>query len=495
MSLSTAPSALLQLTPKTLWQVFDLLTQCPRPSKHEETVLVALEQLCDEHSLNHIRDSVGNLIISKPASPGFENRQGVVMQGHIDMVPQKNADSRHNFETDPITTLIEDGWVTADGTTLGADNGIGVAAALAVLISKDIQHGPLELLITIDEESGMTGASGLQADSLNGDILLNLDTEDEGEIYVGCAGGVDVSAEINMAWQPLDNPNHKSAFEIAVKGLRGGHSGLDIDQGRANANKIINRFLMQYQAALNLSVFSFDGGTLRNAIARESFTQVVIETNKQSQLEAAISDFISEIQQEYASVEPNFIMESRPIELPKHVYTQHSLDAVMHSVAACTHGVTRMSHEFEGVVETSNNLAIVKSEADQVTILSLVRSLSDHARDDLARSIEATFLLAKARTEISGTYPGWKPDASSSMLSIMSQVYENEFSTPARIKVIHAGLECGLFSAPYPHWDMISIGPTIRHAHSPDEKVHIESVQKFWDFLLASLKAIPIKAD
>lgn len=493
MTSENAPSVLLQLSPKTLWQVFDLFTQCPRPSKHEETVLKAIEQLCDEHALSHSRDSIGNLIISKPATPGFENRQGVVMQGHIDMVPQKNADSNHNFETDPISTLIEDGWVTANGTTLGADNGIGVAAALAVLISKDLQHGPLELLITIDEESGMTGAYGLESDTLNGDILLNLDTEDEGEIYVGCAGGVDVSAELSMSWQALNNPENKTAIEIAVKGLRGGHSGLDIDQGRANANKIINRFLMTYQHPLNLSVFSFNGGTLRNAIPRESFTHVVIDSRDQPLLEQAIADFINEINLEYASVEPDFHIELNTIPLPKQVYTQPSLNSVLHSVAACTHGVTRMSQEFDGVVETSNNLAIVKSDGHKVSILSLVRSLSDTARDDLAKSIEATFILANADTHISGTYPGWKPDPCSNMLSIMTQVYETEFACPAKIKVIHAGLECGLFSQPYPHWDMISIGPTIRHAHSPDEKVHIESVQKFWDFLVASLKAIPIK--
>lgn len=489
----TKETAITHLKPSTLWQVFDLFTQCPRPSRYEETVLKAIESVCNQFSIIHKRDEAGNLIIIKPATKGMENRQGVVMQGHIDMVPQKNSNSNHDFVNDPITTLIEDGWVTADGTTLGADNGIGVAAALAVMIRDDIQHGPLELLITIDEESGMTGAYGLKPNSLSGDILLNLDTEDEGEIYVGCAGGVDVSASLAMGWIPLKQPNGLNAYEIAITGLRGGHSGLDINEGRGNANKLIIRFLLEYQESLELQVFGFNGGTLRNAIARESFTKIVIETSRSKELEAAIKKFYEDITLEYGSIESNFSIRSALVKVPDKVYSKESQERAINSIAACIHGVTRMSPEFDGVVETSNNLAIVKSDQNTLQILSLVRSLSDNARDDLAQSIAATFKLAKAEVEISGVYPGWKPNPESNMLSILSSTYKEEFNLKPKIKVIHAGLECGLFSKPYPHWDMISIGPTIRHAHSPDEKVHIESVEKFWRFLLVSLKAVPLK--
>ena len=485
-------ATITELKPSSLWNVFHLFTQHPRPSRHEEAVLCAIEALCDEHGLHHVRDDIGNLIIRKPATAGMENRKGVVMQGHIDMVPQKNADSVHDFLTDPISTYIEDGWVSAHGTTLGADNGIGVAAALAVLISNDIEHGPLELLITIDEESGMTGAYGLKSGWLESEILLNLDTEDEGELYVGCAGGVDISAEFKMQWQMP--PQNSIAFELAVRGLRGGHSGLDIDAGRGNANKIANRFLLEHMEPLGLSVFNFNGGTLRNAIPREAFTGIVIPNDQIDAMHQAIDEFKANMLAEFGSVESNLSIELIEQPLPSRVYDTTSSLAVIRSVAACVHGVTRMSPSFEGVVETSNNLAIVKSEADSVQVLCLTRSLSDSARDDLARSVAATFDLAGAAVTIAGEYPGWKPDPDSHILTVMSAVYESMYQVTPKVKVIHAGLECGLLGKPYPHWDMISMGPTIRHAHSPDEKVHIESVAKFWDYLLECLKHIPEKS-
>lgn len=483
------------LQPAALWKIFDLFTQHPRPSKHEEAVLCAIENLCDEHKLAHQRDKIGNLIIRKPATLGMEQKQTVVMQGHIDMVPQKNADSSHDFIKDPIRTqLIEDEhglWVTADGTTLGADNGIGVAAALAVLISDDIEHGPLEVLITIDEEAGMTGAEHLQPGWLNADILLNLDTEDEGELYVGCAGGVDISAQIPMTQEQI-HPDH-IAFELALTGLRGGHSGLNINDCRGNANKLINRFLLENAEALSLQISRFNGGTLRNAIARESFTNVVIPSDKQTQLAERIHVFLHTIQQELGSVEPTISLTANPIDLPEQVYTTNSAKRVISSVAACIHGVTRMSADFNHTVESSNNLAIVQSEGDHVTILCLARSLSDTARDDLGRSIAATFELAGANTKLSGHYPGWKPNADSKILTTCSDVHEKAFGYKPEVKVIHAGLECGLLGKPYPHWDMISFGPNIRHAHSPDEKVSVPSVKWFWDYLLEVLKAIPNK--
>ncbi|MCX4027667.1 aminoacyl-histidine dipeptidase [Endozoicomonas sp. SM1973] len=484
-------TSIASLTPTPLWSIFHQITQIPRPSKHEEAVVCYIESLCREHNLSYERDNVGNLIIRKPATPGMENRRGVVMQGHVDMVPQKNADSEHNFLTDPITTLIDGEWVTAKGTTLGADNGVGVAAALAVMIANDIEHGPLEVLLTIDEEAGMTGAAGLEAGHFEGDILLNMDTEDEGELYVGCAGGVDVSAKIAMDWQHTCSDD--IAFEVKVTGLRGGHSGLDIDQGRGNANKIINRFLLENVDNLGVKVASFNGGTLRNAIPRESFTMLVVNQHKEIEFKKALNDFHQIIKNEYSSVEPNLSIEALKVDLPERVYTPESIKKVVYSVTACISGPARMSDEFKGVVETSNNLAIVKSDDNDVLILSLVRSLVNSARDDLANSIAATFKVADAEVSISGEYPGWKPNPNSKILTLMKERYEALSGVVPKVKVIHAGLECGLLGNPYPHWDMISFGPTIRNAHSPDEKVHIQSVSKFWDYLVDTLKHIPTK--
>lgn len=484
-------TTLSQLKPHTLWKVFELLTQVPRPSKHEEAVIAMLQTWCDEHALNHERDEIGNLVIRKPATPGMESRKPVVMQGHVDMVPQKNADSNHDFERDPIRTYIDGDWVTAEGTTLGSDNGIGVAAALAVLVEEGIEHGPLEVLLTIDEESGMTGAKGLKPGWLNGEILLNLDTEDEGELYVGCAGGVDVSAKVPMQFQPC-NPDD-TAFVIEVRGLRGGHSGLDIDKGRGNANKIINRFLLENAAALNLRVFEFNGGTLRNAIPRESFTKIVVPDENVNELQRTLEQFCNTVRLELQRVESNLTVTLKPVDKPSQVYSPASTEKLLMAVAGCTNGVTRMSDEFPGVVETSNNLAVVKSQGELVQVLSLVRSLLNSARDELAQSIAGIFTLAGAETNIDGDYPGWNPNADSDVLTLMIERYKALYDKKPEVKVIHAGLECGLLSEPYPHWDMISFGPTIRHAHSPDEKVHIQSVEKFWTLLVDTLKHIPNK--
>jgi dipeptidase D len=485
-------NSICQLKPSTLWQVFYQLTQVPRPSKKEDAVIALLQQWCDKHGLSHQLDEVGNLIIRKPATAGMENRTPVVMQGHLDMVPQKNADSNHDFERDPINAYVDGEWVTAQGTTLGADNGIGVAAALAVLVEPEIEHGPLEVLLTIDEESGMTGAKGLKPGWLKGDILLNLDTEDEGELYVGCAGGVDVSATIPMQWESVSDKD--KAFEIAVTGLRGGHSGLDIDKGRGNANKIINRFLLEFASDLNLRVFEFNGGTLRNAIPRESFTKIVVATEKESAFIERLSGFAAQVQNELQRVEPHLSICATPIERPTQVYTPHSTERLVWAIAACVSGVTRMSDEFPGVVETSNNLAVVRSQDNAVKVLCLVRSLLNSARDELALSLAGLFKLTGASVTVDGDYPGWTPNADSKILTLMINRYQALYGKTPEVKVIHAGLECGLLSEPYPHWDMVSFGPTIRHAHSPDEKVHIDSVQKFWDLLLDTLKHIPEKS-
>lgn len=489
--MSEAAASIENLEPNALWRIFHLFTQHPRSSRHEDAVLSAIELLCDQHDLSHKRDDIGNLIITKAATAGMENRQTVVMQGHIDMVPQKNADSSHDFLTDPIVTQIKDGWVTAKGTTLGADNGIGVAAALAVLISKDIVHGPLEVLITIDEESGMTGAEHLKPGWLQADILLNLDTEDEGELYVGCAGGVDITATFSMDHQNTAEP--QLAYELAVTGLRGGHSGLDIHTGRANANKIINEFLQTHLTALSIQVSRFSGGTLRNAIAREAFCSLVIPKEKQDALINAVKQFEERMRNAYVEIEDNLSVSLKAIDRPKQVYTTASCQTILNAVEQCVHGVAAMSPDFADTVESSNNLAIVKSSGDQVEIICLARSLSDAKRDQLADKIVNAFNQQGALAKQSGQYPGWQPNPESNMLTLMLTVHESLFGFTPKVKVIHAGLECGLLNKPYPHWDMISFGPNIRHAHSPDEKVEIRSVEAFWKLLLATLSSIPEK--
>ncbi|MDQ7050087.1 MAG: aminoacyl-histidine dipeptidase [Enterobacterales bacterium] len=477
------------LKPRQVWSLFKHICDIPHPSKHEIKLRDHIKELCDAKDLHTIIDKTGNLIVKKSATKGMENRLGVVMQGHVDMVPQKNADSDHNFVTDPITTYVDGDWLKAQGTTLGSDNGLGVAAGLAVMLSDDIPHGPLELLCTIEEETSMKGAFGLEAGILTSDILMNLDTEDEGELYVGCAGGADIVAKIPL--KTIPTPHDSIGFEIAVTGLRGGHSGLDIDQGRANANQLVNRFLLTHAEALGVAVAQFNGGTLRNAIPRESFTLIAIAPSNRQALESTIKDFESLMRQEYGKTEPNLSIKLIQKEVPSKIFTKDLQHQFCLAVAACVNGVIRMSDQFEGIVETSNNLGIVKSNHQYIEVVSLARSLVNSARDYACRSIAATFELIGAETQIEGAYPGWKPNPDSAILNTMIEAYENLFGKKPAVKVIHAGLECGLLGEPYPNLDMISFGPTIKGAHSPDERAHIASVQKFWDYLLYSLKNIP----
>jgi dipeptidase D len=484
-------SSIDSLQPHAVWQIFSQICAIPHPSKHEMALRSKIQQLCEAKKLETVIDEAGNLIVRKPATKGMENRKIVVMQGHIDMVPQKNADSNHNFETDPIETYVEDDWLKANGTTLGSDNGLGVAAALAVFLSDDIPHGPLELLCTVEEETSMRGAFGLKPGYLQADIMLNLDTEDEGELYVGCAGGVDINASIALS--TYGTPDNHLAFQVVVNGLMGGHSGLDIDQGRGNANQIINRFLLTYQDQLEISVSSFNGGTLRNAIPRESFTLITLPSEKAGELKKAITEFEALMKNELGTTETNLTISVSAQSLPSKVLSDDLQRKIINAVAACVSAPLRMSDQFEGIVETSNNLAIVKSNEKTIEIKCLTRSLINSARDFTASSIAATFNLAGAVTTLSGAYPGWKPDPDSSILKTMITGYQRLYGRRPEVKVIHAGLECGLLSEPYPKMDMISFGPTIRGAHSPDERCYIPSVQKFWDFLLDSLANIPEK--
>ncbi len=483
---------ILNLEPKLLWENFYKLTQIPRPSKKEQKAADAVAEFGKSLGLETIRDEVGNVIIRKPATPGMENKKGVILQGHIDMVPQKNSDKEHDFEKDPIETYIEDGWVTANGTTLGADNGIGVAAAMAILQSNDIEHGPIEVLVTIDEETGMTGANELKPGILKGDILLNMDSEDEGELYVGCAGGT--NANIRFSFKEYPFPSHSSkAVKLSVTGLKGGHSGLDINIGRGNANKLLFRFLKHAVAHLGVRLASVDGGSLRNAIPREAFAVIAVPNEKYDEFKKAVEKYEAIYKNEYSSTEPELKFIAEETEHPEFIMNEVLQDDLINAIEACPNGVIRMSADMEGLVETSTNLAIIRSDKDGVDVQCLIRSSVDTARDWVESMHESLFRLAGAEIWFDGRYPGWKPNPDSPILKTMSSVYENKWGKIPEIKGIHAGLECGILGNAYPNWDMISFGPTIRYPHSPDEKVNIESVQKFWDFLLETLKNVPEK--
>jgi len=482
---------ILSLEPKAIWGHFYSLTQIPRPSKHEDAIQAFMVKFGEDLGLETIKDEVGNIIIKKPATPGMEDRMCVVMQGHLDMVPQKNSDTEHDFEKDPIETYVDGEWLTANGTTLGADNGMGVAAAMAVLQATDLVHGPIEALFTSDEETGMTGAFGLQPGVLDADILLNMDSEDEGELYVGCAGGID--ANVTFKNKLTDTPKETAAFKLNVKGLKGGHSGMEIILGRGNSNKLLFRFLKHAAKNFGLRLSSVDGGSLRNAIPRESFAVVVVPEKNVEACAASLKEFEAIFKAELSEVEPDLTFFAEPCDLPKKVMKGKLQNRLIDAVYACPNGVMRMSDAMPGLVETSNNLARVYSDDKKIIIQSLLRSSVDSAKEDLAEMITSVFTLAGAKVVLDGEYPGWKPNMASPILKTMQNVYNEKYGKVPEIKAIHAGLECGLLGAVYPHWDMISFGPTIRFPHSPDEKVKIDTVAKFWDFTVETLKNIPSK--
>jgi dipeptidase D len=484
-------TTILDLEPKAIWKHFHSLTQIPRPSKKEARVIAFVKSFGENLGLETIVDEVGNIIIRKPATAGYEDRQTVVLQAHLDMVPQKNEGTAHDFETDPIQTIIDDGWVKADGTTLGADNGIGAAAAMAVLEATDLEHGPIEGLFTIDEETGMTGAFELKPGLLQGDILLNMDSEDEGELYIGCAGGIDTTGEI--ALKPQKTPANMKAYKLTVKGLKGGHSGLDINLGRGNANKIINGLMYMAAEKYGLRVSEVDGGSLRNAIPREAFAVVTVPEANAGQFEQFVEAFAKIAAEEFAKADPGLTIASEATDMPEKIFDKKSQQTLFEAVAKCPNGVIAMVKDLEGVVETSSNLAIVKSEDKKVTMASLQRSSVDADKAKLAQQIRETFESAGATATSAGDYPGWKPNVNSPILETMKKVYETMYGKVPEVKVIHAGLECGILGASYPNWDMISFGPTIRNPHSPDEKVEIGTVGKFWDYLVETLKNVPVK--
>jgi len=483
-------SEISQLTPQPLWQFFDKICSIPHPSKHEEALAQYIIEWATTEGLDVRRDPTGNVFIKKPATPGMEDRKGVVLQAHIDMVPQKNEDTEHDFTKDPIQPYIDGEWVTAKGTTLGADNGMGMASCLAVLASKELKHGPLEVLLTIDEEAGMTGAFGLEAGWLEGDILLNTDSEQEGEVYMGCAGGADGAIKLDIEREAL--PSGYITRQITLKGLKGGHSGCDIHTGRGNANKLLGRFLAGHAQELDLRLVEFRGGSLRNAIPREAFATIAVPAKNEAKLAELFTFYTNLLKDELGKVETDIVSFNETTSAEQ-VLTKNTQSRFIATLNACPNGVIRMSDDIEGVVETSLNVGVITTDENSITILCLIRSLMDSGRSMVEGMLSSVAELAGAQVTFSGTYPGWKPDANSEIMHVFRDVYESIYGNKPNIMVIHAGLECGLFKKPYPEMDMISFGPTIKFPHSPDEKVKIDTVALYWEQMVAILENIPKK--
>lgn len=489
-----------ELKPESVWANFYALTQIPRPSKKEGKAIEYMYEFGKSLGLETIKDEIGNVIIRKPATPGMENLKGVILQGHIDMVPQKNADTEHDFEKDPIQTWIDGDWVKAKGTTLGADNGLGVAMAMSVLQSRDIKHGPLEVLVTMDEETGMTGARELKPGLLNGEILINLDSETEGELYVGCAGGLDATA--SAEYERKDAPEGYACWSLAVKGFKGGHSGMDIVLYRGNANKVMARVIYALMTRTDVKLLDLEGGTLRNAIPREAFATLYIKEDRIAEAEAIVAEVFGAIKAEYAGTDPDCECIFRPYECAEGEECSHddcryveeeTAVRFIRAILACPDGVERMSSEMEGLVETSNNLAMVRIEKGQFSVKTLLRSSVDSAKDALAEKIASVFALAGIDVSFDGGYSGWAPNNASPILHTMKEVYRNLYGKEPAVMAIHAGLECGILGGTYPEWDMVSCGPTLMSPHSPDERANIPSVARCWDFLKAVLENIPVR--
>lgn len=477
------------LKPQRLWDYFAEICTIPRPSRHEAQIANYLLAFAKKHGLEGILDPAGNVLIRKPASPGYEDRRTVILQSHMDMVGEKNSSKVHDFTRDPIEPWIDGDWIKAKGTTLGADDGIGIAASLAILESTEIQHPPLEALFTMDEETGLTGAFGLQPGFLQGRILLNLDSEDEGQIFIGCAGGKDTVASFPLEEEPV--PAGHKAFEVGVTGLVGGHSGDDINKGRGNAVKILNRLLWNAAVKFRLGVASIDAGNLRNALAREGFALAVVPSDHAGEFEKFVFSFRQEVAAELHVTEPDLICSVRSSDLPPAVLSSTLQYRLLNVLYACPHGVIAMSRDIPNLVETSTNLASVKIRENRVVVTTSQRSSVESSKTDIADMVASVFRLAGGTVEQSGGYPGWKPDPDSEILKLTVSAYQQLFHQHPEVLAIHAGLECGLIGAIYSGMDMVSFGPTIKGAHSPDERLHIPSTEKFWDLLVEVLKYIP----
>ena len=477
------------LEPKALWKNFADLNAVPRASKKEEQVIQFMVDFGNRLGLETKVDEIGNVIIKKPASAGMEDRQTIVLQSHLDMVHQKNRDTNFDFATEGIKMLIEQDWVKADGTTLGADNGIGVATIMAVLESTEMVHPAVEALFTIDEETGMTGALGLKGGLLSGSILLNLDTEDDRELTIGCAGGTDITGKGSYIMDQA--PENASTFSLNIKGLSGGHSGMDIHKGFGNANKLMNRILYVLHTEIGISVHSIDGGGLRNAIPRESFATIVCSNDKIDGLKTKIAQLDAIIKEEHATTDSAVNLSMEKIGAVDSVLNSSFQDRLIKGIYTLPNGIYRMSPDIKDLVQTSNNLARILVKDGNYKIMCLTRSSVDTEKDDLANAIQGALELIGANVKLSGSYPGWKPKPGSDIVKMMSNLYKEKYNEEADVNACHAGLECGIIGTNYPDMDMISFGPNIRGAHSPDEKVQISSVQKYWDYFLETLKSIP----
>jgi dipeptidase D len=479
------------LSPEELWNNFANLNAVPRASKKEGQVIQFILDFGKKLNLETYKDEVGNVIIKKPASPGMENKVAIVLQSHLDMVHQKNADISFDFATQGINMILEGDWVKATGTTLGADNGIGVASIMTILASKDIPHPAFEALFTIDEETGMTGALGLKGGLLHGSILLNLDTEDDRELTIGCAGGVDVS--VSGDYETEKSPAEIDSFRISITGLTGGHSGMDIYKGRGNSNKLMNRVLINAATQFGLCIHTIDGGGLRNAIPRESFAEVTVPSKNTEAFKTFIIEQGNILKSEYNRTDPNLSLSLESIDAISNVLASAFQYKILRAIHACPNGISRMSPDITGLVQTSNNVARVLIKDGSYSILCLTRSAIDSEKMDLADAIRSTFELAGAKVDFGGSYPGWTPKPDAPIVKLMSDLYQERYHENADVNACHAGLECGIIGKNYPGMEMISFGPNIHGAHSPDEKVQVSSVQKYWAFLLETLKRIPTK--
>jgi dipeptidase D len=475
------------LEPLDVWRFFEDICQIPRPSKKEGLIGAYLMNFAKTHRLDAQMDGAGNVVICKTATKGYENSPVIVLQSHMDMVCEKNSDVVHDFDKDPIQPWIDGDWVKAKGTTLGADDGIGIAAQLALLASDILEHGPIECLFTVDEETGLTGAAALEPGFIKGKILLNLDSEDEGEIFIGCAGGIDTVATTTYNKKPV--PINHAPYSIKVSGLKGGHSGDDIHKGLGNSNKILNRFLWFASKKFKIRVSEINGGNLRNAIPREAWSVVMVPHKKETEFLEAFREFVGQVQTEFSVTEPELSIKCEMVEAPKYIINKKAQRNLLNALYACPHGVISMSQRMPGMVETSTNLASIKFVGEnQIVVTTSQRSDSETAKVDIARMVESVFKLADFEVVHGEGYPGWTPNPDSPILKKAVKSYEELFGNKPVVRSIHAGLECGLFLEKYPYLDMISFGPTLRGVHSPDEKISISTVKKFWVFLVDILK-------
>ena len=479
------------LKPELVWNHFEEICKYPRPSKKEEKIAAYVVSVGKRLGLQTEKDKFGNVLIRKPATPGYENRKTVVMQGHIDMVCEKNRDVEHDFDNDPIYPYIDGDWVKAKGTTLGADNGIGVATALAVLEAKDIEHGPIECLFTLDEETGLTGASSLKKGWLKADILINMDSEELGTLFIGCSGGKNTAAKFKAKLEKA--PRNYSAFELKVGGLKGGHSGLEIHVGRGNAVKILNRLIWEYSQENKIHLAEINGGNKHNAIPRESFAVVLVPKADEKRLKKFVAKYNETVKAEYAVVEPDLVVSMEKHAAPEKVMDEKTQKHLVNALYAVPHGVIKMSNDIPGLVETSTNLAVVETKGKNIDIVTSQRSPVASENVDITNMVTSVFKLAGAEISYGDGYPGWAPDIHSDVLKVFKSTFEKMYGKEPEVTAIHAGLECGIIKEKYPDMDMISFGPTMFGVHSPDEKLQISTVPEFYNQLVNVLKNIPVK--